>query len=146
MRRLTFLAVLLLVTSACSTPRSAAGLLVIPVEFGDHSVKVELAQSATEQARGLMYRRDMDWNKGMLFVYPNERVLSFWMKNTFIPLAIAFLDGEGRIVHIAHMKPQDPTSHSSIRPARYALEMNDGWFEKAGVKKGDRALFELPSP
>jgi uncharacterized membrane protein (UPF0127 family) len=146
MGRLAVLTLLLLVASGCGTPRSAAGLLVIPVEIGDHSVKVELAETSGEQARGLMYRRDMAWNKGMLFVYPSERVLSFWMKNTFIPLAIAFLDGEGRIVHIAHMKPQDPTSHSSIHPARYALEMNDGWFEKAGVKAGDRALFELPSP
>ncbi len=146
MGRLQLAIVLLLLTSACGTPRSAAGLLIVPVELGDHSIKVELAQTSSEQARGLMYRRDMPWNEGMLFAYPDERVLSFWMKNTFIPLSIAFLDDEGRIVRIAHMKPQDLSSHSSVQPARYALEMNDGWFEKAGLRAGDRAVFTLPAP
>jgi len=146
MRALPFLFVLLLLTSACSTPRSAAGLLVIPLVIGDHKIEVELAQGPAEQARGLMYRREMGWDQGMLFVYPDERVLSFWMKNTFIPLSIAFIDGQGTIVHIADMKPQDRTSHSSTRPVRYALEMNQGWFEKAGVGTGDRAVFELPKP
>lgn len=138
--------VLLLVTSACGVPRSAAGLLVIPVQIGDHSIKVEITQTSTEQARGLMYRREMARDQGMLFAYPDERVLSFWMKNTFIPLSIAFLDTEGRILRIAHMKPQDLTPHSSIQPARYALEMNHGWFEKAGVRAGDHAVFALPKP
>jgi hypothetical protein len=137
---------LLFLASACGTPRSTAGLAVVPVQIGDHSIKVEVAQTSSEQARGLMYRRDMGWNEGMLFTYPEERVLSFWMKNTFIPLSIAFLDDEGRIVRIAHMKPQDLSSHSSIHPARYALEMNDGWFKKAGVSAGDRAVFTLPAP
>jgi len=146
MGKLRLAILLLLLTSACGTPRSAAGLLIVPVQIGDHSIKAELAQTSSEQARGLMYRREMAWNEGMLFTYPDERVLSFWMKNTFIPLSIAFLDTEGRIVRIARMKPQDLSSHSSVRPARYALEMNDGWFEKAGVSAGDRVVFTLPAP
>ena len=146
MRGLVLFVGLVLLTTACSTPRSAAGLLVVPIELGEHKIKAEIARGPAEQARGLMYRREMDWDKGMLFVYPDERVVSFWMKNTFIPLSIAFIDRQGEIVHIADMKPQDLSSHRSPQPVLYALEMNQGWFEKAGVRAGDRAVFELPPP
>ena len=137
---------LLTLACACGTPRSAAGLQVVPIDLGGQTIKAEIARSPSEQARGLMYRREMDWNKGMLFVYPEKRILSFWMKNTFIPLSIAFIDDEGTITHIAKMKPQDLTSHQSPVPVRYALEMNQGWFEKAGVGVGDPALFSLEAP
>jgi uncharacterized membrane protein (UPF0127 family) len=146
MRRFALVVILMLLAPACSTPRSAAGLLVIPIELGDHKIKAEIVRGAAEQTRGLMYRREMDWNKGMLFVYPDERVLSFWMKNTLIPLSIAFIDAQGEIVHIVDMKPQELRSHRSPQPVLYALEMNQGWFEKAGVAAGDRAVFELPAP
>lgn len=146
MRSVVLMALLGLILSSCTATRSAAGLAVIPVELGDKTVRVEVAQTPAEMARGLMYRREMDWDKGMLFVYESDQILSFWMKNTFIPLSIAFLDSEGTILHITDMQPQSKTSHRSPGPARYALEMNLGWFEKAGVSVGEQARFELPSP
>ena len=135
-----------LLLSSCASTRSASGLPVISISVGEQSIRAEVAQETESMARGLMYRREMDWNRGMLFVYRQDRILSFWMKNTFIPLSIAFLDSNGRIVHITDMQPQTTTSHRSPVPARYALEMNQGWFDKAGVKVGDRAKFTLPDP
>ena len=146
MYRTVFAIFTLFLLCSCGTPRSAAGLLVAPIQLGDKSIKAEIASSPAELSRGLMYRRELDWNKGMLFVYPEERILSFWMKNTFIPLSIAFIDRDGTITHIARMKPQDLTSHRSPGPVQYALEMNLGWFEKAGVGVGDTAAFTLPTP
>ena len=107
-------------------------------------VRVEIADDASERARGLMHRTALAENRGMLFVFPDEERLSFWMKNTLIPLSVAFMDSEGRIVDIQDMKPLDdePPSYVSAEPARYALEVNQGFFEERGVEVGDRA--ELP--
>jgi hypothetical protein len=91
-----------------------------------------------------MHRTALAENRGMLFVFRREEQLSFWMKDTLIPLSIAFIDSEGRIVDIQNMKPldDDPPSYVSAEPARYALEVNRGFFEERGVEVGDRA--ELP--
>ena len=107
-------------------------------------VRVEIADNAFERARGLMYRTVLAEDRGMLFVYGGEQKLSFWMKNTFIPLSIAFIDSEGRIVDIQDMKPldDDPPHYVSAKPVQYALEVNQGFFEERGVKVGDKA--ELP--
>jgi uncharacterized membrane protein (UPF0127 family) len=107
-------------------------------------VRVEIADDEAELARGLMYRTALAEHRGMLFVFEEEQELSFWMKNTLIPLSIAFMDSEGRIVDIQDMKPldDDPPSYVSAEPAQYALEVNQGFFEERGVKVGDRA--ELP--
>ena len=107
-------------------------------------VRVEIADSDSERARGLMHRTALAENRGMLFVFRSEERLSFWMKDTLIPLSIAFMDSEGRIVDIQDMKPldDDPPSYVSARPAQYALEVNQGFFEERGVEVGDRA--ELP--
>jgi uncharacterized protein len=86
----------------------------------------------------MMHRRTMGANEGMLFVYAQPNRLCFWMRNTLIPLTIAFIADDGRIVHTADMKPLDETSHCSTEPVRYALEMNQGWFSKKGIRKGDR--------
>ena len=111
---------------------------------GEVRVRVEIADDDFERGRGLMYRTALAENRGMLFVYEVEQKLSFWMKNTHIPLSIAFMDAEGRIVDIQDMEPldDDPPSYVSAEPARYALEVNQGFFEERGVKVGDRA--ELP--
>ncbi len=111
---------------------------------GEVRVRVEIADDDFERGRGLMYRTALAENRGMLFVYEVEQKLSFWMKNTLIPLSIAFMDAEGRIVDIQDMEPldDDPPSYVSAEPARYALEVNQGFFEERGVKVGDRA--ELP--
>jgi uncharacterized protein len=107
-------------------------------------VRVEIADRASERARGLMHRTTLAENRGMLFVFRSEERLSFWMKDTLIPLSIAFMDTEGRIVDIQDMKPldDDPPSYVSAEPAQYALEVNQGYFEERGVEVGDRA--ELP--
>ena len=110
-----------------------------------HVILVEVADDAEERAQGLMYRDSMPADEGMLFVYDEVKERSFWMKNTRIPLAIAYIDDDGTIKHIAHMKPLDTKSTPSLYPVRYALEMNDGWFKKTGVNVGAKVT-ELPKP
>jgi uncharacterized protein len=107
-------------------------------------VRVEIADNAFEHARGLVFRTTLAENRGMLFIYEREQKLSFWMKYTLIPLSIAFIDSERRIIDIQDMKPLDdePPHYVSAEPAQYALEVNQGFFEKRGVKVGDRV--ELP--
>ena len=119
--------------------------LVIDASGGEKvEVRVEVADDLFERARGLMYRTALGVNRGMLFVYPEEQRLSFWMKNTLIPLSIAYIDSKRRVVDIQDMKPLDdePPSYVSADPAQYALEVNRGFFEERGVKVGDRV--ELP--
>jgi uncharacterized membrane protein (UPF0127 family) len=107
-------------------------------------VQVEIADTDPERQRGLMGRTALPEDQGMLFVFGGEQELSFWMKNTLIPLSIAYIDSEGRIVDIQDMKPldDDPPHYVSAEPARYALEVNQGFFEERGIEVGDRA--ELP--
>jgi uncharacterized protein len=124
-----------------------SGLRVLFIDSSEGKkveLRVEIADDAVEQARGLMYRSALGEDRGMLFVYPDERELSFWMKNTLIPLSIAYIDSEGRIVDILDMKPLDdrPPHYLSSEPVQYALEVNKGFFEKRGVKVGDSV--ELP--
>lgn len=105
-------------------------------------VKAEIADTGLEREKGLMYRTSMPENHGMLFVFDHPAVLRFWMKNTLIPLSVAFIDSKGRIVDIQSMEPRTETVHSSKKPARYALEMNQGFFRKHHIEVGDRV--ELP--
>ena len=108
------------------------------IKVKDISVVVELATNDETRARGLMHRSSMGTDDGMLFIYPENKPRSFWMKDTKIPLSIAFIDPSGEIVKIAEMQPLSKTTTKSVYPAKYALEMNKGWFEQHGVKKGDR--------
>ena len=105
---------------------------------------VELAVTDEQRQRGLMGRERLEDGTGMLFVFPDEQVRSFWMKNTLIPLSIAYIDSDGRIIDLQDMKALDdePPHYVSTEPARYALEANKGFFDERGVKVGDRA--ELP--
>ena len=122
-------------------PSAATGTVRIASEEGSVEVDVEIANDTEEMARGLMGRTALAEEAGMLFVYPDERELSFWMKDTLIPLSIAFMDAEGRIVDIQDMEAMDdtPPHYTSAEPARYALEVNEGFFDKRGVEVGDRA-------
>jgi uncharacterized membrane protein (UPF0127 family) len=134
--------------TSSSTEKAASSTLhtlVIDTSGGKKvEVQVEVADSPSEQATGLMYRTALGEDRGMLFVYPDERELTFWMKNTLIPLSIAYIDSEGRITDIMDMKPLDdkPPHYSSSEPVQYALEVNQGFFDEKGVKVGDHA--ELP--
>ncbi len=119
----------------------------LPVQTLDvdgHAVRAEVASTEETRMRGLMYRDAMGADDGMLFVYEDEKVRSFWMKDTRIPLSIAFADKHGTIVWIADMKPLDTRGTSSMVPATYALEMNQGWFERNGVERGD-VIGNLPT-
>jgi hypothetical protein len=103
---------------------------------------VETAQSDDERQRGLMFRENLPEDQGMLFVFPVAQVQSFWMRNTFIPLDIAFISSEGVIVDIQRMKPVDESIlYTSSGPALYALEVNAGWFEKHGIQAGAAVKF-----
>ncbi len=124
---------------------SGPNTLVIDASGGKEVlVRVEVADELAEQAKGLMDTTALGENRGMLFVYPEERALSFWMKNTLIPLSIAFIDSESRIIDIQDMKPLDdePPHYVSAEPAHYTLEVNRGFFEERGVRVGDRV--EMP--
>jgi len=107
------------------------------VIFGADTVVAEVARTEEERARGLMYREALGADAGMLFIFPESAVRSFWMQNTYIPLDIAFMDGSFRIVDIQQMEPMTTDSHTSRAPAMYALEVNVGWFEAHGVVVGD---------
>jgi len=111
------------------------------VTIGGVPIVVEIADTDALRQLGLMNRDSLAENAGMLFVYPNEQILSFWMRNTRMPLDIAFIDRSGRIVNIEQMEPQTDTTHESRGPAMYALEMEWGWFSAHGVEAGDRLEF-----
>jgi uncharacterized membrane protein (UPF0127 family) len=102
-------------------------------------VRVEIADDFFERQRGLMYRKALGEDRGMLFVFPREQPVSFWMKNTRIPLSIAYIDSKGRITDLLNMKPLDdkPPHYVSSEPIQYALEVNQGFFEEQGVRVGD---------
>jgi hypothetical protein len=101
------------------------------------TIKVEVARTEKEKERGLMFRERLGKDRGMLFVYEGEEIRPFWMKNTRLPLSIAFIDKGGKIVDIQDMEPFSLQTHISVYPAKYALEMNQGWFERNGIKVGD---------
>lgn len=109
---------------------------------GAAPVQVEFARTAEERTRGLMYRKNLPDGAGMLFVFERDEPLSFWMKNTFIPLSIAFIASDGRIIEIKDMRPRDLTSVKSSRSVRYALEVPQGWFTRAGIQAGDVVKFQ----
>lgn len=130
--------------SAAPTPavrRAASGLRVTTLRVGGNEVTVEVAESDAERQRGLMGRDSLPEGHGMLFVYSRPQTLSFWMRNTDIPLSIAYISQDGVIVDIQRMEPHTQEQHPSREPAMYALEMNQGWFEQHGVTVGDRVQF-----
>lgn len=122
------------------TPGEAPGEVrrTARIQVGGHPVTVEIADTPELRRRGLMHRDSLPEDHGMLFVYPESRILSFWMVNTRIPLDIAFIDRSGVIVDIQRMDPQSDEQHVSEREAMYALEMAAGWFEDHAVSVGDR--------
>ena len=111
-------------------------LPVTTLTIGMHLVKAEVAVNDEERSVGLMFRRDMGPNEGMVFRFPNTRQVCMWMKNTWLPLSVAFVDENGKIINIEDMQPETEVAHCAKRPARYALEMNQGWFRKKNIKPG----------
>ena len=125
-------------TSAAGTTFNGgqAELPRIKLRAGMHIVSAEVADAMQTRANGLMNRSKMGANEGMLFVFDRADTQCFWMRNTILPLSIAFIDDKGSIVSISDMKPQSDDSHCSAKPAKFALEMNQGWFAQKGIKPG----------
>lgn len=127
---------------------AAAAMPVVELGAGMFRIQVEVAHTDASRQLGLMNRREMPAHNGMVFVFPQDARHCMWMRNTFIPLSVAFLDEQGRILNIADMQPQTEDSHCAAAPARFALEMNQGWFRERGLKPGDaiRGVDRLPAP
>lgn len=105
------------------------------------TARVEIADTWQKRNHGLMFRRVLDKNGGMLFVFPETRLRSFWMKNTYVPLTIAYIDDRGIITQLLDMRPLDTSvTYNSEKPARFALEMKQGWFKRHKISIGSRVL------
>ncbi|MFT3767577.1 MAG: DUF192 domain-containing protein [Minicystis sp.] len=139
------LILLVALASGCDASGSGAPGVVIPATVRDQRLDLELAADADTRARGLMFRRDLPEDGGMLFVFPGPDPRGFWMRNTYVPLSIAFLDEAGRIESIADMDPFDETIHRPAQPGLYAVEVPYGWFTTHGVGPGDTVSFFLPA-
>lgn len=127
-------------------PTLGAGMLDLSV--GMYRIQAEVAHTDPVRQRGLMFRKDMPEQQGMLFVFPAVAQHCMWMRNTLLPLSVAFLDEEGRIINIEEMAPQTEVNHCARKPARYALEMNRNWFKQRGLGAGAqiRGLDRAPAP
>jgi uncharacterized membrane protein (UPF0127 family) len=110
----------------------------VTLTAGMHLIQAQVATTPEQQAVGLMHRKEMPANEGMLFIFAQASRQCFWMQNTLLPLTAAFIADDGTIVNLADMKPQTTASHCSEKPVRYVLEMNQGWFAKRGLKAGSR--------
>jgi len=125
---------LLAVTNSSCSP----GEETLEIRIKDATFIVEVADSQEERSRGLMFRKSLPDNRGMLFVFPYDQRLSFWMKNTEIPLSLAYIAKDGTIKEIHDLVPHNEQPVQSSRSVRYALELNRGAFERAGIDVGDR--------
>jgi len=132
------LALALLLPAGAALAADATALPEVSLTINKKPLIAEVAATDNSRTTGLMHRRMLPENRGMLFVFPSTAPLSFWMMNTHVPLSIAFLDDAGVIINIDDMKPLTTDPHPSTRPARYALEMNQGWFAKHGIKAGTK--------
>lgn len=117
---------------------SSAEMPRIELSAGIHRIKAELADTDANRQRGMMFRKTMLPQEGMLFVFERSERVCMWMKNTYIPLSVAFLDEQGVILNVEDMAPHSEDSHCASKAARYALEMNLGWFEKRGLRAGTK--------
>ena len=130
---------------AAAAPMHAAELPTTTLTINGQKVVAEVVSTPDTRATGLMNRFSLQPDHGMLFVFEQPQPLGFWMKNTFIPLSIAFIDADGKIVNIEDMRPQDESTHWSRGMALYALEMKQGWFAGKKIAAGD-VISGLPPP
>ncbi len=113
-------------------------LPTVQLNAGMHLIRAEVAADYGSRMTGLMYRPSMASNAGMLFIFDDNERQCMWMKNTLLPLSVAFIDEHGTVINIEDMVPQTEDSHCAARASRYALEMNRGWFAARGIKPGSR--------
>ena len=129
---------LLFALALAASPAPAQQVPVVQLNAGMHLIRAEVAADYASRMTGLMHRASMPSNAGMLFIFDEATTHCMWMKNTLLPLSVAFIDERGTIVNVEDMEPQTEDSHCASRPARYALEMNRGWFAARGIKPGSR--------
>lgn len=128
---------------ACGAQAQASGqpqttLQRVDLTAGMYRIDTQVAQTPQERQIGLMYRKNMPQQEGMLFIFDEPSVQCFWMKNTLLPLTAAFVADDGTVVNLVDMKPQTTDSHCSEKPVRFVLEMNQGWFKSRAIKAGFR--------
>ena len=145
MKLRNFFSALLLVSSFVATGAPGSSLAqvnknlpVIDLTIKTSKLKAEVAADNNTRSTGLMNRFSLATDHGMIFVFAQSEPLAFWMRNTFVPLSIAYIDSKGVIVNIVDMKPQDESTHPSAGPAMFALEMKQGWFKERGIVAGDK--------
>lgn len=132
----------------CVVSLAAAEMPRMSLSIGMFRIDAEVAADQPNRMQGLMHRKSMAPHQGMLFVFPQVAQHCMWMRNTFLPLSVAFLDEAGKILNIEDMEPQTENSHCAARPARFALEMNKGWFASKKIKPGTviQGLDKAPAP
>lgn len=132
----TLIATLSLLAVAASAGAQNVSFGRTKLSIGINLINAEVAANDAQRQQGLMYRTKMGMNEGMVFVFDDVNSQCMWMKNTLLPLSVAFIDANGKIVNIEDMQPETLESHCSARPVKYALEMNLGWFAKRRIKPG----------
>ncbi len=138
----------LLGLTLCAAASAQNAMPVMELSAGFHRIEAEVAANDQSRQVGLMNRTAMPAQRGMLFVFPQERTHCMWMRNTLMPLSVAFIDADGVIINIENMQPQTEDNHCARVPARYALEMNLGWFAQRGIKPGVKlkGIEQAPRP
>ena len=136
MKKSLALAAALLCSVAFAQDQPQMDLPRVKLTAGMHVIDAQVASTNEQRMTGLMFRQEMPQHEGMLFVFDYPTQQCFWMKNTMLPLSVAFISDDGTIANIDEMKPQTLDSHCSVKPVRYVLEMNTGWFSRKGIKAG----------
>ena len=142
-KNLLYTALLTALLTVLAPARAQQKLPTTTLSVGIHLIHAEVAISDAERAQGLMFREKMGPNEGMVFRFNTTNQVCMWMKNTLLPLSVAFIDEAGNITNIEEMAPQTLDAHCANKPARYALEMNQAWFKKKNITAGSK-ISELP--
>jgi uncharacterized membrane protein (UPF0127 family) len=137
-RFLIWLLASVLIAAAALCARADSAMQTLHLKVGTHALKVEVALTEAQRNQGLMFRKQLGRDDGMLFVFDDPGYYAMWMKNTLIPLSVAFLDANGVILNVLDMEPETLESHGAAGPAVYAIETNRGWFAEHKVKAGDK--------
>ena len=147
MKRQSIMKGALLGAVLCAGPSLAQPMPLAELGAGMYRIEAEVAHTAQARQVGLMMRKTMAPQRGMVFVFEHDATHCMWMKNTFLPLSVAFVDAQGKVINIEDMQPQSEDNHCAAAPARFALEMNLGWFRERGIKAGDilRGFDRLPA-
>ncbi|MEO0285967.1 MAG: DUF192 domain-containing protein [candidate division WOR-3 bacterium] len=132
-----FSVLLLFITLACESENKTQKAVLKEIYIKDKKLYVKVAATSAEWERGLMFVPSLPDTEGMLFIFPEDKILSFWMKNTPIDLSIAFIDSSGAIYEIHDMRAYDETPKISNKPGKYALEVKRGWFAINHINIGD---------